>query len=78
MGADAKPIKILHRYHVMFLMKISPFSRHEFRSKLMIFMACISWKINDFHEMKIGENTDESQKHAGLCPFHHQKWHFFH
>ena len=43
----------------------------------MIFMACISWKINDFHEIKIGENMDESEKHAGLCPFHHQKWHFF-
>ena len=39
----------------------------------MIFMVCISWKINDFHEMKIGESTDESEKHAGLCPFHHQK-----
>ena len=70
MGAGAKPIKVLHRYHVMFLMKISLFSRREFRSKLMIFMACISYKINDFHEMKIWKNTDESQKHAGLCPFH--------
>ena len=41
-------------------------------------MACISWKINDFHEMRIAQNMDEPQKHAGLCPFHHQKWNSFH
>ena len=50
----------------------------DFNVILMIFMTWLSCKINDLHEMKIWKNTDESQKHAGLCPFHHQKWHFFH
>ena len=49
----------------------------EFDVILMVFMAWLSWKITDFHGMKIWKNTDESQKHAGLCPFVHQKLRFF-
>ena len=62
----------------IFFIRFTSKKESDFDVILMIFMARLSWKTNDFHEMKIWKNMDDSKKHAGLCPFHHQKWHFFH
>ena len=55
----------------IFFIRFTCEKESDFDVVLMIFMPLLSCKIKDFHEMKIGENTDESQKHAELCPFHH-------